>query len=224
MISRYALYSTAELSTRYSAPAGLPKGVKPHYNISPTVSVPVIVSENGVPVVKLMKWGLVAKGAKDTNSVFRYKTYNIPSESIFSRHSWDLALRERRCLVPADGFYTLNGSGKKRAFYAELKDKSLFSLAGVYSSWQDPEGNVYGTFSVITTEATSDLKGAGERMPNIIKREDEARWLNPAIGDASSLYDMLRPNPSGILKVYEVSPAVHSPKPNKPDLIDPISK
>lgn len=224
MISRYALYDIAELSKRFNISEGLPKGVKPHYNYSPTITAPVIVSENGAHVVKRMKWGLVPQGAKDTNAVFRYKTYNVPSENIFSRHSWDLAVRERRCLVPANGFYELNRSGKKRAYYAELKDKSLFAFVGIYSSWQDPEGVVYGTYSVITTEATNDMPDSHMRMPVILKREDEARWLDPAIADANSLYDILRPNPDNFMNVYEVDPGVHSPKPNSPSLILPLSK
>lgn len=222
MISRYALYDIADVSNRFHIPGGLPKGVKPHYNNSPTITAPVIVSDNGVRVVKLMKWGLVPKGAKDTNAVFRYKTYNIPSETIFSRHSWEQAVRERRCLVPANGFYELNGSGKKRAFYAELKDKSLFAFAGVYSSWEDTEGTVHGTFSVITTEATAEMPDSRMRTPVVIAHDNEARWLDPTISDANSLYDMLRPNPGGLFNVYEVSPAVHSPKPNQPNLIERI--
>jgi putative SOS response-associated peptidase YedK len=223
MISRYPLYDIADLSSRFNLTEGLPKGVKPHYNNSPTVSAPVIVDREGTRVAKLMKWGLVAKGAKDTNSVFRYKTYNIPSEKIFSRHSWERAVRESRCLVPANGFYELNGSGKKRAFYVQSSDKSLIGLAGVYSSWQDPEGVTHGTYSIITTEATDDMPDSSARMPIIIKPEDEARWLDPAVTDANSLYDMLRPHSMGQLVVHEVSPAVHSPKPNQPSLIDPLS-
>lgn len=222
MISRYALYDIANLSSRFHLADGLPKGVKPHYNNSPTISAPVIIHENGVNIVKLMKWGLVAKGAKDTNSVFRYKTYNIPSETIFSKHSWGQAVRERRCLVPANGFYQLNGSGKKRAYYAQPSDASLLAFAGVYSSWQDPEGTVHGTFSIITTEAADNMPDSSIRMPIIIDPKDEGRWLDPAITDANAVYDMLRPH-TGELTVHEVSPAVHSPKPNHPQLIDHLT-
>ena len=223
MISRYALYDIATLSSHFHIIQGLPKGVKPHYNISPTVSAPVIINDNGTRVVKLMKWGLVAKGAKDTNSVFRYKTYNIPSENVFSRHSWERAIRESRCLVPANGFYTLNGSGKKRAYFSRPTDDSILAFAGVYSSWQDPEGTIHGTYSVITTEATSDMPEFSSRIPVIIRPEGETRWLDPVITDANSLYDMLRPHEQETLTTYEVSPAVHSPKPNQPDLIERIS-
>lgn len=222
MISRYALYDIAGLSKRFDITEGLPKGIRPHYNYSPTVAAPVIVNNGGTIVVERMKWGLIPNGAKDANAVFRYKTYNVPSEKVFSRHSWDIAIRERRCLVPANGFYELNGSGKKRAFYARPKNESLFAFAGIYGFWQDPDGNMYGTFSIITTEPTADMPDSRMRMPVIISRENEARWLDSTISDVNPLYDMLRPNLGGLLNVYEVGPAVHSPKPNSFTLIEPL--
>lgn len=222
MISRYALYDIAELSNRFRLVQGLPKGVKPNYNTSPTMTAPVIINSEGAHVVKLMKWGLVAKGAKDTNSVFRYKTYDTPLENIFSRHSSEQAIRERRCLVLANGFYELSRNGDKRAYYARANDKSLLAFAGVYSSWEDPEGMVHGTFSIVTTKATDDMPDAGMRVPVIIKPEDEDRWLDPAATSTNTFYDMLRPYASGQLTAYEVSPDVHSPKLNQPRLIDPI--
>lgn len=224
MISRYALYDTAQLSGYFSLSEGLPKGVKPHYNISPTTSAPVIVNHEGTHIIKLMKWGLVAKGAKDTNSVFRYKTYNVPSEGIFSRHSWEQSVRERRCLVPANGFYELSIDGEKRAYYAQSKDDGLLAFAGIYSSWQDPQGVDYGTFSIITIESTDDMPNLSGRMPNIIKREDQVRWLDPAVTDMSSIYEMLAPYPKGLLTVRKVSPAVHSPKANQASLIEPLAE
>jgi putative SOS response-associated peptidase YedK len=224
MISRYTLYDIAEISKRFSLIQGLPKGIKPDYNISPTKSAPVIISVDGARVIQHMKWGLVAKGAKDTNSVFRYKTYNIPSENILHRHSWEQAVRDRRCLVPANGFYQLNGSGKKRAYYTQPDSKSLVAFAGVYSSWEDPDGIVHGTYSIITAEArSSEVLGSNSRAPIIIRTEDEARWLDPSITDASSIYDMIRPQPDEHFTTYEVDPAVHSPKQSRPQLIDRIT-
>ncbi|MGV9001931.1 MAG: SOS response-associated peptidase [Candidatus Saccharimonadaceae bacterium] len=221
MISHYALYDTSELSNHFHL-EGLPKGIKPHYNISPTINAPVIVNDGGVHTAKLMKWGLLAIGAKDINSVFRYKTYNIASEKIFSRHSWEQAVREKRCLVPANGFYELNGSGSKRAYFVQSKDKAMVSFAGVYNLWQDPDGVAHGSFSIITIEADSDMPSFSSRMPVIIKREDEARWLDPTISEMGPLYDMLRPYPTGQLNAYEVSSAVHSPKPNAQSLIEGV--
>lgn len=222
MISRYALYDTAKLTDRFHLGQGLPKGVKPSYNISPTTSAPVIINRDGIRVVQLMKWGLVAKGAKDTNSVFRYKTYNTPLESVFSRHSSEQAIRERRCLIPANGFYELSRTGEKRAFYAHPNDKTLLAFAGVYTSWQDPEGTVHDTFSILTTKANDDMPDHTMRMPVIIRTEDEGRWLDPAATKTSDFYSALRSHGADQLTVYEVSPDIHSPKLNQPRLIDPL--
>ena len=123
---------------------------------------------------------------------------------------------------PANGFYQFNESGKKHAYYVQANDKELVSLAGVYNSWEDPDGTTHGTFSIITIEANDDMPELSRRMPIIIKREDEARWLDATIRDMGSLYDMLRPSPVGALTVHEVSTAVYSPKPNAPELIEAI--
>lgn len=222
MISHYTLYDTANVSSRFHIEAGLPKGVKPHYNITPTKYAPVIIGGDTAPVVTLMNWGIVAHGAKDTNSVFRYKTYNTSSERIFSRHSWEQAIRERRCLIPANGFYILNEGDEKQAYYAQPKGESLCAFAGIYSSWSDAEGSTHSSFSILTTEATTDMPDPNGRIPLIVDTKDEARWLDQAITDSSSLYSMLRPNPSDILNVYEISPDVYSPKLNQPSLIAAI--
>jgi putative SOS response-associated peptidase YedK len=224
MISRYALYDTAKLTDHFHLTQGLPKGVKPSYNISPTASAPVIITSEGTRVLRLMKWGLVAKGAKDTNSVFRYKTYDTPLESVFSRHSSEQAIRERRCLIPANGFYELSRSGEKRAFYAHPNDKTLLAFAGVYSSWQDPEGTVHGTFSILTTKANDDMPDPSMRMPVIIRPEDEKRWLDPTATRTNDFYSALQPYAADQLTVYEVSPDVHSPKLNQPRLIERVER
>lgn len=223
MISRYALYDIAELRDHFSLAEGLPKGIKPRYNNSPTIDAPVILSQEGARVAKLMKWGLVAKGAKDTSSVFRYKTYNIPAERIFSKHSWERAVHEKRCLIPANGFYELSSSGDKRAHYVRSKDRQLLAFAGVYGLWEDPQGVTHGTFSLITVETAHDAPTMGGRMPLVIPRENEDRWLDPSVTDVGSLYEMLRPYPTELLSGYEVGAAVHSPKINQSSLIDPVN-
>lgn len=221
MISRYALYDIANISNRFSL-EGLPKGIKPRYNISPTLEAPVILSENGKAVAKRMKWGLVPQGAKDTTAVFRYKTYMTTAEKVFAKHSSDSAVRSTRCIVPANGFFELSTKADKRAFYAQAKDVSLLAFAGIYRSWTDPEGAEHGTFSIITTEATSDIHQLSGRMPVILEKEDEARWIDPSVNDIGSLYSMLRPNPEGLVVMHEVGSDIHSKKINQATLVDSI--
>jgi putative SOS response-associated peptidase YedK len=222
MTSRYALYDTVQLEQRFKLSGGLVKGVKPHYNINPTMGASVIVKREGVTVVEVMKWGLIAKGSKDTNSVFRYKTYNVPSEKILTKHSWETAARHNRCLVPVNGFYILTSNEiGKRAYYIERSDKALFALAGIYSSWEDADGKEHGTYSVLAAEANQDVAPVGDRMPLIVHPDDEAAWLDVSANDTNSLYGMIKSFPNGLLHVYEVSPDIHSPKVDKPNLLTP---
>lgn len=222
MISRYSLYTTADLRDRFSLASGLPKGIKPRHNVHPTVQAPVIVSRDGNAVVEQMGWGLTPKGAKDTNSVFRYKTFNVPSEKILAKHSWETAVRHSRCLVPANGFYQLVGQGnEKQAYYFQLKGSPLFAFAGIYSTWDD-NGIARSTYSVITSDAPYSLRHIGDRMPIILSEGEEARWLDTSVTDANALFDMLRPISSEQLLVSEVSADIHSLKIDTPSLITPL--
>ena len=222
MISRYSLYTTAELRDRFVLASGLPKGIRPRYNIYPTLQAPVVVNKDSQTEIEQMGWGLTPKGAKDTNSVFRYKTFNVPSEKILAKHSWETGVRHNRCLVPANGFYQLVGQGnEKRAYYIQLKDAPLFAFAGIYSTWNDAE-TAHSTYSIITSQAPHSLRRIGDRTPIILSQAEEARWLDASVTDASALFDMLRPIASEQLLIAEVGADIHSLKIDTPELIKPI--
>lgn len=222
MISRYSLYATSDIRDHFILASGLPKGIKPRYNISPTLQVPVIVSRDDGVVAEQMGWGLTPKGVKDTNSVFRYKTYNVPSEKIFTKHSWAIAVEHNRCLVPANGFYQLVGKGDERqAYYIQQKDTPLFAFAGIYSSWDDA-GVTRSTFSIITSDTPDSLRHIGDRMPVILSQSNEARWLDVSITDTNSLFGMLRPLLSEQILIAEVGTDIYSPRINTSKLIMPL--
>lgn len=222
MISRYSLYTTADLQDRFTLTSGLPKGIRPHYNIHPTLQAPVIVNRNDQVVVEQMGWGLTPKGTKNTNSVFRYKTYNVPSEKILAKHSWETAVRHNRCLVPANGFYQLVGQGdEKRAYYIQLKDAPLVAFAGVYSTWDDA-GVARSTYSIITSEAPHTLRHIADRMPIVLSQSEEGRWLDTSVTEANDLFDMLRPISSERMLINEVGVGIHSLKGDTSKLIAPL--
>lgn len=225
MTSRYALYEIDKISKRFAPDSGVPKGVKPRYNISPTQSVPVIVSRDGVNQIEVMKWGFIPAGAKDTSAVFRYKTFNAHSEGIFDKPTWMTAIRSRRCLIVANGFYEWKSSATgKNPFYIRPIDVSLFAFAGLYSTWTDPEGAVWGMCSIITTNSGSESDMTPSRLPVIVHTDDEADWLNPAIGDINSLYKIMRPLDPDMLTIIRVSDDVTSAKIDKPHLIEQLER
>lgn len=223
MISRYALYDTKQIEPRYGLSSGLPKGVKPRYNVSPTMDEPVIVRRDGTTGIELMKWGLIAQGSHDTNSVFRYKTYNVASEKILTKHSWEIAARQRRCIVPANGFYLLNeDKNQPRAHFVSSKDGSLLSLAAIYSPWTDADGNVRATYSLITTEASDTWSERADRLPIVIAPTDEAAWLDESTTDTNSIYSMFRTVSYETLRAQAVGTDIYSRKIDSPALISEL--
>ena len=221
MSSRYTLFTIDDLQSRFHLETP-PSGLKPNYNISPTQLAPVIVSRGSKPTIEHMKWGLIAQGAKDANSVFRYKTFNTRSEGIFSKNSTNQAIRHNRCLVPANGYYEwqITPDGKK-PYYIHAVDQPLFAIAGIYSSWIDPSGHEWGTYSIITCESNKDVDKIGTRMPVILHPDDESQWLGE-IDTVSPLYELTRIPQQGTLIPVAVGPDINSIKINNPKLILPF--
>lgn len=223
MAERYALYEIEKLRDRFTLPNGVPAGVKRSYNISPTQLGAVVVNRDGVATLERMKWGFIPATAKDSNSVFRYKTYLAKSEGIFSKPTWQESIRHSRCLVPANGFYewqqTTDG---KLPYYVRPTDQDLFAFAGIYSSWTDPQGETWGTYAIITTLYDRGPKKPLQRAV-ILRPGDEAEWLNPAIDDMNTLYGLMRPTPDDVLRVHRVSPNVKNTKLNDERLIQPAN-
>lgn len=223
MSSRYTLYETEKLGTRFNVSGGLLGNLKKRYNISPTQSAPVVVSRGGEPRLEMMKWGFIPKGAKDANSVFRYKTFNTRSEGIFEKPATREAIRISRCLVPSNGYYEwVVNSVVKQPLLIRPSDQDIFSFAGIYRSWQDPAGVQWGTFSIITTIPSRDVEAINDRMPVILRATDESRWLNPAIDNMNALYDVMRSYPDGMLLIDKVGSDVNSIKIDNSRLIYPI--
>ncbi|MFI5212780.1 MAG: SOS response-associated peptidase [Candidatus Saccharimonadales bacterium] len=220
MIQRYALYEIEKIRDRFQLATGLPKGVKIHYNIRPTQTAPVIVSRDGKPTVELMKWGFIPPRAKDTNSVFRYKTYETRVEKVFDQTASKDVIRTRRCLVPANGFYQWRDSASgKLPFFIRPSDQDIFAFGGIYSSWTDPLNVTWGMYSIVTMPSNAEMATISDRMPLLLHPADEANWLNPEVYDGNTLYDIMRPYPDGNLVIHPVGPDINSTKIDKPHLI-----
>lgn len=220
MTTRYALYDTGQLRDRFAPAAQTPRGVKPHYNISPATRVPVIVSRDGATKIEQMIWGFVPVGAKDTNSIFRYKTFAARSEKILDTHTYRTALRTQRCLIPANGFYEWKQTATgKRPFYIRPTAPGLFGLAGIYSTWIDPDGTSHGICAIITIDSDTESDLIPSRLPVIVEQSDEASWLDPSVSDLSTLFQVIRPYDPSQLEIVPVGDAVNSTKPDTPELI-----
>lgn len=224
MTTRYTLFEIENLSKRFEVADGVPKGTKRQYNISPTTNAPVVLIQDGKRVIEQRVWGLIPQNAKDTSSVFRYKTFAARSEVIFKKPSLAKAIRTQRCLVPANGFYEWRFSGgEKVPYFVQLSGRPLFAMAGIYSSWTDPEGKECGTYSVVTIDSHSSSSHTRIPRPVILSSDEEAAWLDLAVSDMTALYGMMRPYTDDALTFIRVSDQIDSTKPDSPDLIAPLA-
>ncbi len=230
MCGRYTLkVDKRQLVARFEVPApNVTVEVAPHYNIAPSQLNPVVLGGEQRHI-EVMQWGLIPSWSKEPKT--NYSTINARAEKIESSSVYRRPLQRQRCLVPASGFYEWqpiagkSGKGSKQPVYFRLRDGEdgdLFAFAGLYDIWHGSDGSELHTYTIITTEANDLAKPIHERMPVILRREDEARWLDPELSDAAKLLPMLQPYPADLMVAYPVSLAVNSPAFDSAELIAPI--
>jgi len=213
-----------------------PFSAKPSWNIAPGTQAPVVCAVG----LRQMKWGFIpawsagAAGPGGSLPLFsagntlekkfseetapqtaapqeREGFINARAEGIASRPAFRAAFYRSRCLIPADGFYEWQSSaGAKVPYRFELKDKSLFGMAGVYEEKSN-------TFAIITTAASALVRTVHHRMPVILERRHEALWLDPKFRDSETLLPLLRAYDSAQMHGYRVSDVVNDPKNDSPD-------
>jgi putative SOS response-associated peptidase YedK len=221
MCGRYT--QTTDLETLKKRFGFVVSGVRlePRYNIAPSQEAPVVVREDE-KILKIMRWGLVPYWAKDES--IGYKMINARAETLTQKPSFKKSLKEKRCLVLADGFYEWRKTEKKGVkipMRFVLKSREPFALAGLWDVWQKPDGKLLLSFTIITTEANDLMREVHDRMPVILRREYEDMWLDPDLKYVDKLLPLLAPYPSDMMEGYEVSTLVNSPKNDTPECIKP---
>jgi len=214
MCGRYSLNSTPR---RIAAHFRLPDDsfeLFPRYNIAPTQPV-VIVRENAYTRARELThvlWGLIPSWAKDVSIGSRM--INARAASAATKPGYRGAMKYRRCLVPADGFYEWKRSsvGAKRPFYIHSSDDRPLGLAGLWEHWQGPGGEEVESCTILTTEPNQLAAAVHDRMPVIIAPCDYDRWLDTTAQDPGAVSDLLRPCPDDWLTVRPVSAYVNSPR------------
>ena len=217
MCGRYTLIADiGDLAQRFEFD-GADFGYDPGYNIAPTESVITVRNVEGREAA-FMKWGLIPFWAKDPKIGARM--INARAETIAEKPAFRNALKKRRCLVLADGYYEWQKTPVgKRAFRIIMRSAEPFAMAGLWETWRDPEGNVVPSCTIITTAANDYLAPIHNRMPVILSRESEGLWLDPGIEDPAPLTHMLAPTPDDLLHAYEVSTMVNNARNDSPEVI-----
>lgn len=222
MCARFSLAKAKrELESRFPVDDAKGAEYEPSYNVAPSQSRPVITIAGDVRVLSLMRWGLVPEWAGDAKSGF--KMINARAETLTEKASFKTPLRKTRCLIPASGFYEWAHPNAKTKipYYFSLRGGGLFAFAGLYSVWHAGLSDELRTFTIITTEANEIMKPVHHRMPVILGRKDESRWLDPQITEPEALLTLLKPYPAQEMECWQVSPYINSWKNQGPDCIRP---
>lgn len=240
MCYHYSINKTAgEISERYKTdmrpPQINPDPVFYHVNGFTFDSLPVVYKNNETNQLKLefMQWGLVpgwVKGEEKAREI-RSLTLNARSETVGSKPSFRAAFRYRPCLVPATGYFEwMHKDGKKYPFLIHLPDEPCFSFAGIWEEWiNEATGEILRSFSILTCEAnslTAKIHNTKKRMPVILEREDEGKWISA--GHESGVAErnqLLKPFDAERMDAYSIGRLISSRslESNVPGVLEPVT-
>jgi len=209
MCGRYRLSRRKQIVEEYFDSAGEDDWA-PRYNVAPTQPVPIIRQHPTEPrrELSLVRWGLIPSWAKDASGAARM--INARSETAATTSVFRDALTNRRCLIPADGFYEWKKSGKlKQPYCFEVNDGKVFAFAGLWDRWKDPSGQWIKTCSILTTTPNAVTSAVHGRMSVILHPDCYDLWLDPGLHDVRVVSEMLKPYDAQVMRCYPVSSRVN---------------
>src|ERR1700691_3170596 len=182
----------------------------PRYNIAPTQPVPVVRQNPKEPrrELSLIRWGVIPSWSKNMSGAGLM--INARSGTAATKPAFRDPLTSRRCLIPADGFYEWQGSGKaKQPYCFEVNDGELFAFAGIWDRWKDPTGQWVKSCSILTTTPNAVTSAVHDRMPVILDRGDYDLWLDPGMREVSAAPDLLEPYDARVMRCYPISTRIN---------------
>src|SRR5215831_18452770 len=205
-----ATFEFSDIRVRWNLDRDLPK-YKPRFNIAPeqmSPTIPVIVRPSGGNESRLMHWGLIPNWAADPS--IGNRMINARAETLTERPAFKHLVDNRRCIIPADGFYEWRKEGKRKVpMWVNLKSREPFGFAGLWDVWRRPEGDLVEPFTIVTTEPNELVRPVHDRMPVILLPEDEERWLDVFRMPFGRVRSLLQPYPEDLMDAHDVSPIVN---------------
>ncbi len=225
MCGRYTLIRLSDLQLKFPWIAP-PDDAIPRYNIAPTQ--PILAATNDAVGGRFrfdyLLWGLIPSWAKDPS--IGNRMINARAETLPEKPAFRNALRRRRCLIPADGFYEWRKEpdGTKTPMYIQMKSGEPFAFAGLWEEWHDQSGagSQVRSCTVITTTPNELMAPLHDRMPVIVPESRQRDWLDPRERSAEELADILAPYPAEEMTAHPVSKTVNNARNEVPQCIEPM--
>jgi putative SOS response-associated peptidase YedK len=194
----------------------------PRHNVAPTQPIPVVIIENGTRHFRLMRWGLLPAWLKDPRGFSLL--INARAETVTEKPAFKNAIRRRRCLIPADGYYEWQASGQRKLpFFIRRRDGAPVGLAGVAETWIGPNGEELDTVAIITAPASADLAVLHHRVPVTIAPGDFDRWLDCSAEETEVALSLLTAPAEGEFTWHRVSTRVNRTANDDAQLLLPIT-
>lgn len=222
MCGRYTLTSAPQAIRdlfRYAEQPNFP----PRYNVAPTQPIVVVRLNNGQRQFALMRWGLLPSWVKDP------KTFsliiNARGENVIDKPAFRAAMKRRRCLIPADGFYEWKAGGpRKQPYFIHARSGEPLAFAGIWETWTGPNGEELDTVAIVTTDANPTLRPLHDRMPVIVPPDAFDLWLDSDRVDAATAAALIVPAPDALLEAYPVTTDVNRVANDNAKLIEAVAE
>jgi len=205
-------------------------GFPPRYNIAPTQPILLVIAgpprEPGSNLpdrnALLVRWGLIPSWAKNPRDL--PLLINARSETAAEKNAFRAAMRHRRALVPASGFYEWKRDGKKSTpFFIRPKGGGIVAFAGLMETYAEPGGSEIDTGAILTTAANADVAAIHDRMPVVIQPSDYARWLDCRTQEPRDVADLMRPAEPGLFEAIPISDKVNKVANSGPEIQVPVA-
>jgi len=221
MCGRFTLLSDQQVLEKiFGVTGGYSLDWKPHYNIAPSQTIPIIRPDGrGGREFAPVRWGLVPQWARDPSVGARM--INARAETLREKPAFRAAFKRRRCVVPASGWYEWQATAQgKQPWYFHPRDGAPLAFAGLWERRDDPATGPLETATIITVEANPALAAIHDRMPALLDADGVARWLDPNLETPEPLQELLHPVVEGIIAGRRVGRAVGNVKNDGPGLIE----
>jgi putative SOS response-associated peptidase YedK len=207
MCGRYVLKAPPEaIRDAFSYPEN--PNFPPRHNIAPTQPVPVVTFEHGRRHFRLMRWGLLPSWVKDPKTFSL--VINARAETVLDKPAFKTAIKRRRCLLPADGYYEWRPNGsRKQPYFIYPREGGVMGFAGLHETWMGPNGEELDTVAIVTAPANDEMTHLHARVPVVIAPRDYEQWLDGNAIDAEEASDLLTAPPRDFLAWHPVSSEVN---------------